>query len=106
MLTEKLRQQIKESNLTKGNLKVILLDNFVDKEGDLDLIGLDFSDFDGDIYIGYMKVKGNLEQSYQKVKGNLYQDCQEVGGNLLQECQKVQGELRKYTFIQKQNKKG
>ena len=58
-----------------------LLENAVDEEGDLYLIGLDFSDFDGDVYINDMKVKRSLYQTNQKVGKNLYQDFQTVGEN-------------------------
>lgn len=56
-----------------------LLENAVDDEGDLYLIGLDFSDFDGDVYITDMKVKKSLHQNYQNVGENLFQDNQKVG---------------------------
>lgn len=56
-----------------------LLENAVDEEGDLYLIGLDFSDFDGDVYINDMKVKRSLYQYYQDVGESLYQDNQKVG---------------------------
>ncbi len=97
MLTDELRQQIKESNLTKEDLKVIFLDNFINKYKDgslyLNLIDLDFSDFNGDIYISGMKVKKNLYQSCQEVKGDLFQDNQEVKGDLFQDNQEVKGDL-------------
>ncbi|WP_281512155.1 hypothetical protein [Mammaliicoccus vitulinus] len=108
MLTEELRQQIKETGLTKEDLKIILLDNFTRnyKKGKrfLDLTSLNFSDFDGDIAIAWMKVKGNLFQSNQTVGETLYQHSQKVGcelwqydqevkENLYQKDQKVQGNL-------------
>lgn len=74
-------------------LKDYLLENYVKENGDLDIRGLDLSDFDGDVYIGEMKVKGNLYQSSQKVEGYLYQDNQQVKGYLYQESQKVEGDL-------------
>ena len=59
---------------TKEEIKKWLLENCIDSDGDLDLSGLDFSDFDGDIDMSYMVVKGNLYQDFQKVKGDLYQN--------------------------------
>ena len=56
-----------------------LLENAVDDEGDLYLSYLDFSNFDGDVYINYMQVKKSLHQDYQKVGKSLFQDSQEVG---------------------------
>ena len=97
MLTEELRNLLKAARLTKDDLKVILLDNFVKnyENGELylDLIDLDFSDFNGDIYIAGMKVKENLYQSCQEVKGDLFQDNQEVKGDLYQDYQEVKGDL-------------
>lgn len=56
-----------------------LLENAVDEEGDLYLIGLDFSEFDGDVYISSMKVKNDLFQNFQIVGRNLHQAHQNVG---------------------------
>ncbi|MEG3037063.1 MAG: hypothetical protein RR832_05840, partial [Bacilli bacterium] len=53
-----------------------LIENRVSKDGNLILNELDFSDFDGDVYIGLMKIKHNLYQSGQEVKGSLDQSCQ------------------------------
>ncbi len=70
-----------------------LLENAVDDDGDLNMPYLDFSDFDGDVYIRGMKVQGNLYQEYQEVKGNLFQEYQEVKGNLFQGSNEVKGDL-------------
>ena len=78
---------------TKEHLKDYLLENYVDEAGDLDLIGLDFSDFDGNIYISGMKVKNDLFQMGQLVRGDLYQNSQIVKGYLYQGNQKVEGSL-------------
>ena len=74
-------------------LKEFLLKNFIDEYGNLDISGLDFSDFDGEVDIGHMKVKGNLWQVGHQVKGNLYQDRQVVGGTLHQDDHLVAGDL-------------
>ena len=58
-----------------------LLENAVDNEGDLYLVGLDFSNFEGNVYINDMKVKKSLWQNYQKVGEDLYQTNQKVGGD-------------------------
>ena len=70
---------------TIEELRNYLLENYVNEYGDLFLGGLDFSDFDGDVYIGNMKVKGNLLQSCQEVKGNLYNRFNKYGRNLYEE---------------------
>lgn len=56
-----------------------LLENAVDDSGDLDLSGLDFSNFDGDVYINRMKVKKSLNQDFQDVGECLWQGYQNVG---------------------------
>lgn len=78
---------------TREEIKKWLLENCVDKYENLDLSGLDFSDFDGDVFLSYMKVKNNLYQGFQKVNGILVQSHQEVKGGLLQENQEVDGDL-------------
>ncbi|WP_281512158.1 hypothetical protein [Mammaliicoccus vitulinus] len=97
MLSKETRKILKETGLTKKDLKIILLDNFVKNYRDgkfyLDLSYLDFSDFDGDVDISEMKVKRDLFQDLQKVQGHLWQDCQKVEGNLYQSCQEVEGDL-------------
>lgn len=78
---------------SKEEIKQWLLENCVDKKGNLDLIGLDFSDFEGDVFIGDMRVKKDLYQQYQKVDGHLFQNYQEVGCTLWQDEQKVGNNL-------------
>lgn len=78
---------------TNQEIKEWLLENAVDDEGDLVLTDLDFSDFEGDVLITKMKVKGNLYQFCQEVGGNLYQQYQRVKGDLYQGSQKVEGKL-------------
>ena len=77
----------------KEEIRDWLLNNCINENGSLNLSGLDFSDFEVDIDISNMKVKGNLIQSYQKVKGELWQSNQEVEGSLYQSFQKVEGSL-------------
>jgi len=73
-----------------------LLENRTDKNGNLDLSGLDFSDFDGNVDISEMKVKRYLFQDNQKVGKTLFQHNQKVEGNLYQENQQVKGGLYIY----------
>lgn len=47
---------------TKKEIKKWLLENCVNNLGNLDLSGLDFSDFKGNVIIGQMKVKWSLDQ--------------------------------------------
>lgn len=78
---------------TKTEIRDWLLNNAVDKEGDLMISGLDFSDFDGDVFMGNMKVKGNLYQSTHEVEGSLIQSGHGVKGSLYQSDQEVKGHL-------------
>lgn len=71
--------------VTPLSLEEYLLEYYVDGWGDLDLTELDFSDFDGDIYISHMSVGGSLIQSNQKVVGDLIQGNNLVKGRLLQD---------------------
>jgi hypothetical protein len=61
---------------SKEEIKKWLLENCVDSYGDLHLGDLDFTDFNGNIYLGKMKVKDDVIQGWQKVgvDGNIIQD--------------------------------
>jgi len=89
---------------TTKEIQEWLLENCVDGGGDLNLNDLDFSNFEGNVWIGNMKVKkdlwqheqevgGDLRQYSQTVNGTVSQYWQEVGGDLLQYGQKVKGFL-------------
>ena len=82
-------------------LKKYLLENFVDEYGDLMIRHLDLSDFDGNVYRGYWKVKGDLRQRANKVKGDLHQDSNEVKGDLDQYGNEVWGNLHQADSIVK-----
>ncbi len=82
-----------KEKLTIKDLEKIMLENFVNEYGNLDISGLDFSEFNGNINISRMKVKGDLFQYNQKVGGHLFQCNQKVSRNLIQDSQKVIGEL-------------
>lgn len=86
---------------TIGEVKCWLLDNRVDEDGNLILTGLDFSNFDGDVYIDNMKVKKDLRQCKQEVGGSIFQNHQVAKGYLFQKKQNVgeslfQGESKVY----------
>lgn len=86
---------------TKLEIKKWLLENCVSKNGDLDLSGLDFSNFEGDLIISNMKVKNTLFQSHHVIGKTLFQDGQHVRGNLYQDCQQVLGSLAQHSQIVK-----
>lgn len=97
MNKEELLNELDKVELTIDDLKRIMLKHFV-REGlfgrkILELKYLDFSDFDGDVFVNSMIVRGDLFQNNQKVAGNLFQDKQDVQGDLWQDCQNVSGDL-------------
>lgn len=77
--------------MTKAELVELIKENFYNEEEDL----IDISDleFDCNVVIDGMKVKGNLHQSSQKVGGDLFQNWHEVKGDLFQDNHKVKGDL-------------
>ena len=74
---------------TKQEIKRWLLENCVTDSGNLNLSDLDFSSFDGDIFINGMQVKHSLYQYSQRVGKDLYQSGQTVGRDLFQYSQSV-----------------
>ena len=90
--------------LSKKEIRKWLLKNCIDEFGNLDLSGLDFSGFNGNVIIAEMKVKKDLVSNYQNVGGSLFQGYQKVGrylfqgdqivgGHLTQNYQKVKGDI-------------
>ena len=80
--------------LSKKEIRKWLLKNCIDGIGDLNLSGLDFSGFNGDVKISHMKVKRDLVSEYQNVGGSLFQGHQKVGKYLFQGGQIVGGHLK------------
>lgn len=78
---------------TINDLRDYMLEHFVDNNGNLDVCGLDFSDFNGDVYLSGMKVGRNLNQSDHTVRGYLIQSDHTVRGNLNQSDHTVGGYL-------------
>lgn len=76
---------IVKEKMTKQELVELMIENFTNEYGTLDLSELDFTKFDCDVNISGMEVARNLVQEYQKVQGNLYQMYQEVQGEIFQE---------------------
>ena len=48
----------------------------------LDISGLDFSNFEGDVIINCMKVQGDLYQSWQEIQGDYFCEGVEVKGDI------------------------
>ncbi len=77
--------------MTKKELVKFLIDNFTTGYGDLDLKDLDFSKFEGDIFIGGMIVPKNLCQCGSDIGGNWCQSNLYVHGDLNRTYQIVGG---------------
>ena len=56
------------------DLRDLILDYFVNDEGDVDISDLDFNDFDGRIIINGIRTNSDLRQGNHKVKGHLFQE--------------------------------
>ena len=84
---------IVEEKITKQELVELMIENFTDEYGALDLSGLDFTEFNCSVDISHMKVSGTLVQNNQKVQGDLFQNNQEVQGSLYQSNQEVRKNL-------------
>ena len=78
---------------TITELRDYLLKNYVDDYGDLDLMGLDFSDFNGNVFISCMKVKGHLFKNGCEVGGDFYQENLIVKGDYVCRGVKVGGDI-------------
>jgi len=94
----------KAKKMNKKELVQFLIDNFVNADGNLDLMCLDFSNFEGNVFLCGIKTKkdldlcfcdvgGDLYEDFQTVKGNLNQSGCKVGGYLEQACHEVKGNL-------------
>ena len=86
---------------SKEEIRDWLLENCVNQSGNLDLSGLDFSDFDGSVYISNMKVKHFLFQDHQQAGEALTQYRQKVEGHLLQYDQTVGEDLYQDEILSK-----
>ena len=70
--------------LTKDELVKLLIDNFTDENGNLDLSNLNFGDFDGHIYINNMQAKRDILQDGHYTFGDIYQYSHENKGSIYQ----------------------
>ena len=59
----------------------------------LDLTGLDFTNFDGNIVLNNIHTNNNLLQSFHTVKGNIWQTEHEVEGSISQDAHHVKGDV-------------
>lgn len=83
--------EFSKNKLTAKEITKWILENCVNKSGQVILQDLDFGN--KNVFIHNLKTTGSLIQSNQKVGGDLMQGNQKVGGNLVQNCQKVGKDL-------------
>lgn len=100
--------------ISKEKLKEFILKNCVNERGNIEMCDLDFSDFEGDVYIEQWTVNGDIHQSGHISYGSIYQEYQNavnlfqgrcsvekslnqsrciVGGNLTQNKHRVGGSI-------------
>ena len=75
-------------------VKKRLIENRTDKDGDLDLSGLDLSDFGGNVLASRWKVKKSLDQGHNEVGGDLFQDGQSVQGSILYDYDSLHNDFK------------
>lgn len=86
--------KIMNNKMTKEDLVKLLVANFKNEKGYVDLSKLDFTNEDiKGVKINLMKVDGDLNQCCQMVSGDLRQGYQMVEGSLFQSNQMVEGYL-------------
>ena len=73
--------------LTNDEKRDWLLENCVNKNGNLVISDIDLSKFKGNVILSGWKIGGNADLSFWEVKGDLDQSCQKVNGDLDQSCQ-------------------
>lgn len=67
---------------SKQAIKEWILENCIDEDGDINLTGLDFSDFEGNVYLSGMQVKNDLHINAFLIGGDLWQTYLSVGGKV------------------------
>ena len=79
--------------MTIQELNQLIIDNFTDDNGDVDISGMEFN---CNADMSSMKVKGDLFQNNHKVDSYLFQNGHEVRRDLSQSSHKVRGDLYQY----------
>lgn len=76
---------------TKEEIRDWLLNNCLDEEGNLILSNLDFSNFEGDVYMNGLKVKHSLHLNFQEIGGDVGQVGCTIAGRLYQKGNRING---------------
>ena len=79
--------------MTKTDLVELLKKEFTNAKGNIDIYGLDFGEFEGNLNLGGMKLKGDIHQSLHKNKGDIYQSYHANKGHVFQDEHQNEGEV-------------
>ena len=79
--------------MTKQDLVKLLKREFTNEDGNIDISGLDFGEFEGFINLNKIKSRGNVYQGYHSNKGNVYQYGHSNEGYISQEGHSNKGRL-------------
>jgi hypothetical protein len=72
--------------MTIKELQTIIEENFTDEKGVINIRGLEFNT---DVDMSDLKIKGTLFQRYQQITEDLWQEEQEIGNSLIQNHQEI-----------------
>ena len=79
--------------MTKKELVHIIIENFVDEDGNINLSGLDFSEYKGDVILNGLKSGGSIYEIHQSAEKDIVQYCQTARKNIMQVCQMAGKEI-------------
>jgi len=92
--------------MDKKEIRDWIIQHCKNKNGDIDLDGLDFSQFNGDVFIGHMKVKHDLHQGSQTAGSYILQSNQTAGSYIFQSNQTARWMLLQDTTGMEKDKDG
>lgn len=70
--------------MTKQELVKLLKREFTNEDGNIDISGLDFGEFEGFIDLSKIKSKGNVYQGHHCNEGNVFQSFHSNEGDVYQ----------------------
>lgn len=79
--------------MTKKELVQIIIENFSDEDGNINLSGLDFSEHKGDVILNGLKSSGSIFEIHQSAEKNIVQYCQTARKQIIQVCQMAGKEI-------------
>jgi hypothetical protein len=79
--------------MKKQELVELLKTEFTNSDGDIDISGLDFGEFDGAIILSGIQSKGDIYQGYHSNRGDIYQSQHSKEGFINQSQHSNKGEV-------------